>query len=162
VKRINVALLFGLCAATFAGCGGGGADVGTSSVATLEHQALITQPAATQAMTMGSDVANPPPTKAVSIFDTAHGNTALPSIPIEVLAQGDVDVFDTAHGNAELPAITGGGLSEPDGVAVDPGGKLYIANLGTNSVSVFDTAHGNAVLPAITGGLNGPGGIAVT
>jgi YVTN family beta-propeller protein len=73
-----------------------------------------------------------------------------------------VDVFDTAHGNAELPAITGGGLSEPDGVAVDPGCKLYIANLGTNSVSVFDTAHGNAVLPAITGGLNGPGGIAVT
>jgi YVTN family beta-propeller protein len=54
VKRVNAALLFALWAAMFAGCGGGGANVGTSSISTLKHFALLTQPAATQATTMGN------------------------------------------------------------------------------------------------------------
>jgi YVTN family beta-propeller protein len=111
----------------------------------------------------------------VSVFDTAHDNTALPEITggglnyvegVAIDANGklyivnvfgnSVSVFDTAHGNTALPTITGGGLNFPSGAAIDASGKLYVVNDSSNetsgSVSVFDTAHGNAVLPAITGG----------
>jgi len=117
----------------------------------------------------------------VSVFDTVHGNAALPAITGGGLNQSfgaavdasgklyvanhysdSVSVFDTAHGNAALPVITGNGLNQPSGVAVDTSGKLYVANYNATSISVFDTAHSNAALPAITGGgLNQPSAVAL-
>jgi YVTN family beta-propeller protein len=113
----------------------------------------------------------------VSVFDTAHGNAALPAITsggldspsgvavdpsgimLYIANSSSVNVFDTADGSGFLPIYAS--TSFGSGVAVDASGKLYVAS-GSNSVSVFDTAHGNAALPAITGGgLNSPSGVAV-
>ena len=126
----------------------------------------------------------------VVVFDTAHGNAVLPAIPVgnppsylavdstgklfvTSLGTNNVLVFDTAHGDAPLPTITGGGLALPTGLAVDASGKLYVANLGllfvngrqitqVPNISVFDTAHGNVPLQTITaGGLSFPEGVAI-
>jgi DNA-binding beta-propeller fold protein YncE len=117
----------------------------------------------------------------ILVFDTAHGNAALPAITgggltaitlgVAVDAGGKlyavtngtnrVNVFDTAHGNAALPAITGGGLVQAYDVAIDASGKLFVSD--ASAVRVFDTAHGNAVLPSIPVAelFGGPGGVAV-
>ncbi|MBC5804156.1 MAG: hypothetical protein GIX03_14385, partial [Candidatus Eremiobacteraeota bacterium] len=113
----------------------------------------------------------------VSVFDTAHGNAALPAITrggmndtVDVavdatgklyVANDRVSVFNTARGNAVLPAISGGGLSGPYGVAIDARGKLYVANTKNSSLSVFDTARGNAPLLVITRSLKHPAGVTI-
>lgn len=123
----------------------------------------------------------------IDVFDTLHGETALPPITgggmnfPAALAVADgilyvadfgtnvVDVFDTLHGNAPLPPITGGGLDGPFGLTLDSDGKLYVGNIlpytggiTGGSISVFDTLHGNAVLPAITNSaLDGPWGLTI-
>jgi YVTN family beta-propeller protein len=124
----------------------------------------------------------------VSVFDTQHGNSPLPTItggslssPIGVTVGADgklyaaninirtvplpcncVSVFDTANGNTPLPPIIGGGLNQPFYVAVGANGKLYVSNDGDSTIRIFDTAHGNTPLAPITGGgLDAPSGMAL-
>jgi DNA-binding beta-propeller fold protein YncE len=73
----------------------------------------------------------------------------------------DISVFDTAHGNAALPVITLAPFEQPAGAAVDASGKLYVAIPSADRVIVFDTAHDNAPLPAIAGGLGYPFALAI-
>jgi serine/threonine-protein kinase len=63
----------------------------------------------------------------------------------------------TAAGAQTTPTITG--LSDPEGVVVDPAGKLYVANAGNNTVTTY-FANGTRATPTITG-LSDPLGIAV-
>jgi streptogramin lyase len=103
--------------------------------------------------------------RSITVFDTLHGNTELPSITagltspqgIAVDARGrlfvangtQISVFDTQHGNAALPAIVAVNFN-PGALALDSSGKLYVPN-GGDTVMVFDTKRGNAPLHTITG-----------
>jgi hypothetical protein len=76
---------------------------------------------------------------------------------------GSVSIFDTAHGNLALPPILIGSVQadEQYGAVLDRSGKLYVSDFGNNIVRVFDTAHGNAQLTPITNSLAGPAGLAI-
>jgi sugar lactone lactonase YvrE len=63
----------------------------------------------------------------------------------------------TAAGARTTPTITG--LHGPIGIVVDPGGKIYVANLDDNTVTTY-APDGTPTTPTITGVMN-PMGLAL-
>lgn len=63
-----------------------------------------------------------------------------------------------ADGTRTTPTITG--LHDPEGIAVDSTGKIYIANGLTNAITTY-TENGTPTTPTITDGLSSPSGVAV-
>ncbi|MCN4258324.1 PE domain-containing protein, partial [Mycobacterium tuberculosis] len=59
-----------------------------------------------------------------------------------------------------VTTITHASFNDPHGVAVNPGGNIYVTNQGSNTVSVIDPVT-NTVTGSITDG-NGPSGVAVS
>ncbi|QOO94629.1 PE domain-containing protein [Mycobacterium tuberculosis] len=59
-----------------------------------------------------------------------------------------------------VTTITHASFNDPHGVAVNPGGNIYVTNQGSNTVSVINPAT-NTVTGSITDG-NGPSGVAVS
>jgi sugar lactone lactonase YvrE len=64
-----------------------------------------------------------------------------------------------ADSAAALPALTLSGLSNPQAMALDASGDLYVANYTSNSVSIF--APGTTMPSATLTGLDGPAALAV-
>lgn len=56
------------------------------------------------------------------------------------------------------PTISG--LSNPQGMAINSGGIIYVANAGNNSVTSY-LSNGSPTAPTITAGINHPEGVAV-
>lgn len=52
-------------------------------------------------------------------------------------------------------------LNEPNGLAVDASGNLYVANTGTNSILVFDSKYKQVTTATITAGVDHPTAVAV-
>ena len=65
--------------------------------------------------------------------------------------------------NAAGPPITGGGLNDPQGIAITPNGQTaYVVNVGGNSVTPINLATDTAGTPITGGGMNEPTAIAIT
>jgi DNA-binding beta-propeller fold protein YncE len=52
-------------------------------------------------------------------------------------------------------------LNEPNGLAVDAQGNLWVANTGANNVVVFNSSYQQVTAETITAGINHPTGVAV-
>ncbi|WP_075919064.1 PE domain-containing protein [Mycobacterium tuberculosis] len=60
-----------------------------------------------------------------------------------------------------VTTITHASFNDPHGVAVNPGGNIYVTNQGSNTVSVIDPVTNTVTGSPITDG-NGPSGVAVS
>jgi len=115
-----------------------------ASVSTLKHPALITEPAATQAMTMGS-------VSFAIAFRPKPKVTAGRLAPQYVSAstQCSSSTRRTAHGDAVLPAITGDGLSQPWDVALEPAN--IAAQRANRSAALMRSWNSHAYVTSVVG-----------
>ncbi|REV12817.1 YncE family protein, partial [Mycobacterium tuberculosis] len=60
-----------------------------------------------------------------------------------------------------VTTITHASFNDPHGVAVNPGGNVYVTNFGSGTVSVINPATNTVTGSPITIG-NGPSGVAVS
>ena len=89
--------------------------------------------------------------KTNNIYVTNAGGTAINSSSYEVFAAGST-------GNAtptDLVVGSATGLINPNGIAVDGNGNIYVADTGSNSLRIFSAGSNGNVSPSST--INGSG-----
>jgi hypothetical protein len=110
--------------------------------------------------------------ESLKLFDAATGNggnvveSGVPDLTGGVVASGN-DWFVTIHGGGGptdgkiigSKGVFASGLNEPNGLALDGQGNIFVANYGSDTIAEYTTA-GQLVNPSLISGLNGPIGLA--
>ncbi|CRH13558.1 PE-PGRS family protein [Mycobacterium tuberculosis] len=85
-----------------------------------------------------------------------------PTVSVHSRGRCSIHIFGGAGGAAgAVTTITHASFNDPHGVAVNPGGNVYVTNFGSGTVSVINPATNTVTGSPITIG-NGPSGVAVS
>lgn len=129
-----------LLAAPLAGCAGNTQALPGAPVAPEAHMIV---PAAAGAMGSAA-IADGKKKKSQLLFVSDDENNV-------------IDVYDAASKTQSPPALRKitSGISQPNGIAVDKSGNLYVANYFTNDVTVY-APNASSPKTTISSGMNGP------
>lgn len=135
------------------------------AVASLIAQPLAGCSGATGSALPGAPAAMP---AAIPAAVTARGSAAMPDASPDGKKKKKTQLFASDDENNKILVFTVGkaqnppatrsitsGISQPNGIAIDKSGNLYVANYYTNSVTIY-APNSNTPKTTLTNGLNGP------